>query len=208
MKRVPDDCPYLVEKGEEPSFIEYCSGYNLPNSICQKCRIFFKNYWKYRYGTEWKAGKSRVEHVLEVLRKRFPNLTIEPTKYAISEEYIPPDEKHKKHEPNIIVSSEGKIICDIEVTGSDISMMPPKLIWILQGKFQAAKKRKHEEEIDTWFYTVYTDSEYVLDLNLVEKFKDNVWEEYPHGVPELMIHISCAEAYPREKLFKWIKKRI
>lgn len=167
-----------------------------------------RDYWKKKYKTEWKAGKSRVKHVLKVLKKSFPNLTIEPTEYALSEEYIPPNDKHKKHEPNIIVKCEDSIVCDIEVTGSDISMMPPKLIWILKGKFEVSQRREREEDIDTWFYTVYTDSEYVLDLNLVEKFKDEVWEEYPHGVPELMIHIPCVQAYAKEKLLKWIKKKL
>lgn len=209
MKKIPNDCPYLVKKAEEPSFIDYCSGYDLPNAICQKCRFFFKNYWKDKYGTEWKAGKSRVEHVLEVLKKRFPNLTIEPTEYALSEEYIPPDQKHKKHEPNIIVSDKDFIVCDIEVTGSDIEMTPSKDIFILRGKFLMAQKRKRNEDIDTWFYTVYRNSEYVLDLDLIEKFDaDKAHEKYLKDVPEWYIQIPCDQAYPKEKLFKWIKKRI
>lgn len=165
-----------------------------------------RNYWKKKYRTEWKAGKSRVKHVLEVLRKRFPNLKIEPTEYALRENYIPPDEEHKRHETNVIVSSEDAVICDIEVTGSNIEMIPPNEIFILRGKHLTAKKRKREEEIDTWFYTVYRDSEYVLDLDLIEKFDgDKARELRLKGVPELYICIPCAEAYPKEKLFEWIE---
>lgn len=166
-------------------------------------------YWKKKYKTEWKAGKSRVEHVLEVLRKRFPELTIEPTEYALSEKYIPPDKMHKRHEPNVIVKDEDLVICDIEVTGSDIEMVPPNEIFILRGKCLQARKRKKKEDIETWFYTVYRDSEYVLDLDLVEKFDASKARElYLKGVPEWYICIPCSEAYPTKKLFKWIKKSV
>jgi hypothetical protein len=167
------------------------------------------NYWKKIYKTEWKPGTSRVRHVLEVLRKEFPNLKIKPTEYALSEKYIPPDEKHKKHEPNIIVKHEGSTICDIEVTGSNIEMIPPNDIFILRGKFLTAQKRKEEKGIDTWFYTVYKDSEYVLDLDLIEKFDANKAQElYLKGVQEWYISIPCADAYPKDKFFKWLKKKI
>jgi len=167
-----------------------------------------RNYWKEIYGTEWKPGTSRVKHVLKVLKKRFPNLTIEPTEYALSEGYIPPNEKHKKHEPNILIKYDDIIICDIEVTGSDIEMIPPDDIFILRGKYLAAQKRKREDT-DTWFYTVYQNSEYVLDLELIQKFNaDKAQEKYLKGVPEWYIQIPCAEAYPKEKLFKWIEKEL
>jgi len=167
------------------------------------------NYWKKKYATEWKAGTSRVKHVLEVLKKRFPNLTIEATEYALSEKYIPPEEEHERHEANIIVKRKEVIICDIEVTGSDIEMMPPNEIFILRGKYLTAQRRKTNEAVDTWFYTVYRDSEYVLDLSLVEKFDANKAQvKYLHGVPELYVCIPCAEAYPKEDLFKWIRKRL
>jgi len=168
-----------------------------------------RNYWKKKYKTEWKPGTSRVRHALDVLKRRFPDLTIEPTEYALSEEYIPLNEKHKKHEPNIIVLCEDFIICDIEVTGSDIEMMPPNDIFILRGKYLEAQKRKREKDTDTWFYTVYRNSEYVLDLDLVEKFDaDKAHEKYLKGVPEWYIQIPCAQAYPKEKLFKWIKRKL
>ena len=167
------------------------------------------NYWKKKYKTEWKAGTSRVKHVLKVLKKKFPKLTIEPTEYALSEEYIPPNKKHKKHEPNILVSREDFVICDIEVTGSDIEMMPPNDIFILRGKYLAGQERKRKEDVDTWFYTVYQNSEYVLDLELVEKFDGKKAKElYLKRVPEWYICIPCAEAYPKEKLFKWIEKKL
>lgn len=168
-----------------------------------------RNYWKKKYKTEWKAGTSRVKHVLKVLKKKFPNLTIEPTEYAVSEEYIPPNEKHKKHEPNVIVKHEALIICDIEVTGSDIEMMPPNDIFILKGKYLAAQTRKREEGIDTWFYTVYRNSEYVLDLDLIKEFDANKAQElYLKGVPEWYIRIPCAKAHPKEKLFEWVEEKL
>ena len=168
-----------------------------------------RNYWKKRYKTEWKAGTGRVRHVLRVLKKRFPNLTIRATKYALSEEYIPPDKKHKKHEPDIFVKHKDSVICDIEVTGSDIEMTPPNDIFILKGKYLTAQRGKREKNIDTWFYTVYRNSEYVLDLNLIEKFDaDKAHEKYLKGVPEWYIQIPCTEAYPKETLFEWIEKRL
>jgi len=168
-----------------------------------------RNYWKKIYGTGWKLGTSRVRHVLEVLKKRFPSLTIEPTEYALSEEYIPPNEKHEKHEPDIIVKQNEVIICDIEVTGSNIEMIPPNDIFILKGKYVAAQKRKKEECIDTWFYTVYQNSEYVLDLDLIRKFNaGKAKKKYLKGVPEWYIEIPCKEAYPKEKLFERIEEKL
>jgi hypothetical protein len=167
-----------------------------------------RDYWKKKYKTEWKPGTSRVKHVLEVLRKRFPKLTIEPTEYALKEEYIPPNEKHKKHEPNIIIKYKDIIICDVEVTGSNIEMTPPNDIFILKGKYLMARKRQKEEDVNTWFYTVYRNSEYVLDLDLIEKFADNAREFYFKGAPEWYIPIPCVEAYPKEKLFQWIESKL
>lgn len=168
-----------------------------------------RNYWKPKYATEWKAGVSRVKHALNVLKKKFPNLTIEVTEYALRDDYIPPDKKHKRHEANIILKHEDNIIVDIEVTGSNIEMTPPNDIFILRGKYQAAQKRKREEKIDTWFYTIYQDSEYVLDLTLVGKFNANKAQvKYLKGVPEWYICIPCAEAYPKENLFKWVEEQI
>lgn len=94
------------------------------------------------------------------------------------------------------------------MTGSYIEMMPPKIIFILKGKQIAAQERKREQEIDTWFYTVYRNSEYVLDLDLVEKFDaDKARVKYLKGVPESYIEIPCAQAYPKEKLFEWIEQK-
>lgn len=166
------------------------------------------DYWKEKYKSEWKSGANRVRYVLEVLKERFPNLTIEPKDYALREDYIPSDERHEKHDPNIIVKHQDVIICDIEVTGSYIKMMPPGIIFILRGKQIEAQERKREQEIDTWFYTVYLNSEYVLDLDLVEKFNgDKARVKYLKGVPERYIEIPCAQAYTREKLFEWIEQR-
>jgi|GEM_PF-6118500 len=169
-----------------------------------------RDYWKNKYATEWKAGTSRVKHALKVLRNKFPSLTIEATEYALSEKYIPPDKRHKKHEPNILVKHKNNIIVDIEVTGSNIEMVPPNEIFILRGKYQTANKRKAKEDIETWFYTVYRDSEYVLDLDLIGKYNaDKAQVKYLKGpnVPEWYICIPCAEAYPKEKLFDWIEEQ-
>lgn len=170
-----------------------------------------RNYWKKEYKTEWKHGANRVKHALNILKNRFPNLTIEATKYALSEKYIPPDKIHKKHEPNILVKHKDNIIVDIEVTGSNIEMIPPNEIFILRGKYQTANRRKAKEDIETWFYTIYRDSEYVLDLDLVGKYNaDKAQVKYLKGpaVSEWYICIPCAEAYPKENLFKWIEEQI
>ncbi len=167
------------------------------------------DHWKGKYESEWSPGARRVRHVLVVLGDRFPNLTIEPREYATSEEYIPPDEGHEKHEPDIVVSADDTVICEIEVTGSDIQMMPSRDIYILKGKFIAALRRSREKDLDTWFYTVYRHSEYVLDLNLVGKHDSDKAVMKPlKGSPEWYIEIPCAEAYPKETLFEWIESRI
>lgn len=214
-KEIPKNCPYSNEKGEEPHFTGhcptqlYCSGYRLPNIICNNCKSFFRNFWKDKYGTEWKPGASRVKHVLGILGKRFPDLTIQPTKYALEEGYIPPSEKHKKHEPDVIVSYKDSVICMIEVTGSNIEMEPPNDIFILRGKYWTAQIRKRDKDKDTWFYTVYRNSEYVLDLDLIKRFDGNKAQCLRlKGVPEWYVLIPCAEAYPNEELFKWVEEKL
>jgi len=102
-----------------------------------------------------------------------------------------------------------RIICNIEVTGSDIEMTPPNDIFILRGKYLTAQRRKAKEDVNTWFYTVYRGSEYVLDLSLIEKFDgDKAQEKYLKGVSEWYICIPCDEAYPKENLFKWIEEQL
>ena len=96
-----------------------------------------------------------------------------------------------------------------EVTGSNIEMSPPKDIYILRGKYLTAQKRKKEKNIDTWFYTIYRNSEYVSDLDLVEKSDGKKAQCLPlKGVPEWCILIPCAEAYSKEELFEWIEEML
>lgn len=164
--------------------------------------------WKDVYEGTWERGSDRVEYVEDQLRTRFPKLTIKRGYGAIERGRIP-EVPHEMHEANLRLLHKSLTIVDIEVSGSDIKMKPPYgTIWILQGKYKKAIERKRRENIETWFFMVYIRNDYVLDIGLVKKFKDNVWIECPHGPPEPYIHIPCKEAYPKEKLFKWIAKQI
>ena len=164
--------------------------------------------WKDVYEGTWERGADRVEYVESQLRARFPELTIERG-YGATERGRIPETPHEKHEANLIVSHEDLTIGDVEVSGSDIKMKPPYgTIWILQGKYKRAIGRKRKDNIETWFFMVYIGNDYVLDIHLVKKFEDKVWTECPYDEPEQYIHIPCKEAYPKEKLFQWIKSKL
>jgi len=207
MERIPENCPHLVEKGKKPQFIGFCSGYTLPNAVCDECKVFYKNYWRVKYGErEWEEGMKRESYVRDLLRKKFPQLSVEFTGFGAGKEKWIKLAPHEKGEPDITVSLNDKVILFVEVTGSYIVQREPNDIWIRPDKFNRALRVRSEAE--TWFFVVYTERDFVLDIEAIMPFKDNVRVRYPKGVPERYIHVPWGNAYPKEKLFKRIAEEL
>lgn len=160
--------------------------------------------WKEIYSGQWQRGVDRVKYVQALLARTFPQLAIALTGYgAGSASYLPPT-AHERGEPDISVFSRGSLLCFVEVSGSDKRMGPTDYIWLRPDKFEHARRARAE----TWFYFVYRRQDLLLDRLGVEPFKAEVWEEYPHEVPEKYIHIPANVAYSREALLWWLLRQV
>lgn len=168
-------------------------------------------FWKkISYSTLWKRHWEKVEALREKLIKRFPQLE-KSMKFglgAITDEWlkIPPEEKG---EPDITIYHEYKLVCYIEVSGSDKVKMP-KPIWIRPDKLEHAKSKEEE----TWFYMEYPNEIRVLTKETVEQYEDNIKIVYirknkrGRRVPEKYIEIPYHESCVEEKMFEWIEEQI
>lgn len=158
--------------------------------------------WKDIYEPQWKFGSDREKYVREIIQNEFPDLQCKLGYGAEKDELIPPDPKHKKGAPDQFWYYNGKLLFQVEVTGTNTVVK--NYVWIRPDKLDYALTDKIKG-IKTWFYTVYPNAEHILDTDLVEKFKDYLWDEIPHGRLEKYIHIPCAEALSRNDLFNWIR---
>lgn len=163
-------------------------------------------YWKKKYKDEWEAGMKREFYVRDLLREKFPKLSVEFTGYGAGKKIWVKLAPHEKGEPDITVSLNGKALCFVEVTGSYIVKKEPNDIWIRPDKFNRALRVR--DKAQTWFYVVYTGRDFVLDVEAITPFKDNIRTRYPKGVPEDYIHIPWKKAHSPNKLFDWIGKQI
>lgn len=193
-----------------------------------------KEHWRDIYESEFQAGRNRQEYVLEVFSKwfpkeKFPNLKIKETGFGAETAERIELREHERGEPDKTVYYKGKVICYIEVSGSDIEMRPNDYIWIRPDKFKHAKQVKEE----TWFYNVYTNGDFILDVNTITPFENDVRTRYPKRkclecgaifrptnkcpkcssfnitrIPEDYIHIPSQKAYPRNRLFEWIRNKL
>lgn len=108
-----------------------------------------------------------------------------------------------------MIHHECRLICCIEVSGSDKVRMP-KPIWIRPYKLEHAKSKEEE----TWFYMVYPNEIRVLTKQTVEKYEDNVVtvhiKKNKHGrrVPEGYIEIPHHESLDEEEMFDWIAEQM
>lgn len=163
-------------------------------------------FWKRKYASEWTKGKERVKYVREQFENRFRQLTIKKGFLAERDNYVHLSPK-EKHQPDLMLYLGTSVICAIEVSGTYKEVKPPEDIWILQGKFNHAMSLRKDRE--TWFYMVYPNYEYVLSLDLVNRFKDNTEVfQLKMGALETYIKIPCQQADHKNILFDWIEKRI
>lgn len=158
--------------------------------------------WKDVYKLQWKPGSDREKYVRELIQNEFPDLVCELGYGTEKNELISYNSEHKKGAPDQFWYYKGKLLFQIEVTGTN--KVVEDYIWIRPDKLDRALTDKIKG-IKTWFYTVYLNAEYILDTVLTEKFKDYLWDEIPHGRLEKYIHIPCVEALSRNDLFNWIR---
>lgn len=169
-------------------------------------------FWKeLSYSTLWKRHWEKVEALRNKLIERFPQLE-KSLKFglgAITDEWlkIPPDEKG---EPDFYIYHEYKLVCFVEVSGSDKVKMPD-VIWVRPDKMGHAQEKKEE----TWFYMVYPNEIRVLTKEVVKSHESNIitayikWSKDGRGkVPEKYIAVPYEESSGEDKMFEWIGKQI
>jgi len=168
-------------------------------------------FWKkLSYSTLWKRHWEKVEALREKLIKRFPKLenAMRFGLGAITDKWlkIPPDEKG---EPDIMIYCEYKLLCYIEVSGSDKVRMPNS-IWIRPDKLEHAKSKEEE----TWFYMVYPNEIRVLKKGQAERYENSIItvtikkNEHGRRVPEQYIELPYDESSDEEEIFEWIEQQI
>lgn len=158
--------------------------------------------WKPIYKDQWKPGADREKHVRELIENEFPDLKCALGYGAEKDERIPDDPEHKRGAPDQFWYYKGKLLFQVEVTGTD--KVVEDYVWIRPDKLDHALTDRIKG-IKTWFYVIYPNAEHVLDTELVEKFKDNLWATVPHGRVENYIHIPCDKTLSRNHLFTWIR---
>lgn len=158
--------------------------------------------WKDIYKSQWKSGSNREKYVRELIGNEFPDLACELGYGTEKDELILYDSEHKRGAPDQFWYYKGKLLFQVEVTGTN--KIVEDYIWIRPDKLERALADK-TKGIKTWFYVIYENTEHILDTELVEKFKDNLWDTVPHGQVEKYIHVPFDEALSRNHLFNWIR---
>lgn len=168
-------------------------------------------FWKkLTYSKLWKRHWEKVDSLRDKLIKKFPRLenAMDFGLGAITDKWlkIPPDEKG---EPDIIVYHDYKLVCYIEVSGSDKVRMP-NVLWVRPDKLEHAQSKREL----TWFYMVYPNEIRVVTNHIVEKYKDNQTtayikkDQYGRGVPEQYICIPYSDSLAEQEMFDWIEKQL
>jgi len=168
-------------------------------------------FWKkLSYSTLWKRHWEKVEALREKLIKKFPQLenAMRFGLGSITDKWlkIPPEEKG---EPDIMIYHEYKLLCNIEVSGSDRVKMPNN-IWIRPDKLTHAKGRKEE----TWFYMEYPNEIRVLTKEIVEQYENNIvtprikWDKVRRTkVLEKYISVLYQDSLDKQRMFEWIAEQ-
>jgi hypothetical protein len=163
-----------------------------------------REYWKRDYHPLWKPHMEKVKALKERLKSEFGDaITIDTGLGANSNEWLkmPPAEKAG---PDLTLYHEYKVLCRVEVSGSEKVNVPPQNIWIRPDKYEVAKNKSEKY----WFWMVYPNATWILDAEAIEPHKDNVITVAPYGKPEKYIEIPPSAAYPADALFEWISAEI
>ena len=95
-----------------------------------------------------------------------------------------------------------RLFVSIEVSGTDSPnvSVPPEPIFIRPGKLTEAESH----EVPYFFYLVYPNAVYVVDLPLAQAHRRNTVPQKIRGRVETYIAIPYSRAYPGSKLFDFI----
>lgn len=171
-------------------------------TYCPRC-----DYWKLSYYDKWAPHKENVLKLRDELKQLFPEISIKVGYGASSEEWeqILPQEKD---ELDLELWMRYKVVGHVEVSGSPgFYLSPEEPIWIRPGKFNTALSKEIRGE-ECWFYMVYKNNIFSLRTIDILPYQDNVFIETPKGKPEKYIHVPQDRAFPKEKLFEWIRNKI
>lgn len=163
-----------------------------------------REYWKPDYQPLWKSHMEKVNALKELLSDKFgAALTIDTGLGANTNEWLkmPPPEKAG---PDLTLYHEYKVLCHVEVSGSEKAKVPPQDIWVRPDKYEVAKSKSEKY----WFWMVYPNATWVLDAEAIEPHKDNVITVAPYGKREKYIEIPFSAAYPVDALFEWISTEL
>ncbi len=165
-------------------------------------------WFKGPYAHLWESHAEKVKALYDELVERFPDLadSIRVGLGADSSELIkiPP---HQKDEPDLDVYYEYKLLCYIEVSGSEKVSVPPSDIWIRPGKITLGIEKEKLGE-PYWFYMVYPNNIWVLRATDAEPYLKNTLEVSPYGKREVYSEIPRTAAQPKGALFEWIEEQI
>ena len=165
-------------------------------------------WFKGPYAHLWKPHADKVNALHDELVKHFPSLkkSIRPGLGANSAELIkiPP---YQKDEPDLDVYYKYKLLCHIEVSGSEKVRVPPSDIWIRPGKIALGLEIEKNGE-PYWFYMVYPNNTFVFRATQAEFFLDKKVTVSPYGKKEVYCEIPHTVTETKDNLFKWIEKAI
>ena len=162
---------------------------------CPRC-----DYWKTSYGeAHWEKHATNVQGLVGELRVKFPQATWEVGGLGAATGArldIPPQ---RKGEPDIRGWWMRKHFVSIEVSGTDSPnvSVPPGPIFIRPGKVTEAEA----QGVPYFFYLVYPNATYVVDLSLAQAHRRNSVPRKIRGRVETYIAIPHEKAYFPSFLF-------
>jgi hypothetical protein len=149
--------------------------------------------WKHLYSDAWEDGSKRVNNVLTLLNRKLRRCKVWVTsQYSLDTGYIEYSTTHERHEPDLEVRLNDKVLGYVEVSGSAIHLCQED-IYVLESKLDAANKRKVEAKVETFFILVYLDQTVVLSRAIVERNRERVRVMNFRGRPESYICIAQRE---------------
>ena len=164
------------------------------------------------YSGLWEKAANDCKQLAKILEHIFPDLTIKPGYGAFSSEKLD-DYDFKKHERGaadlFLYDATDKIICAIEVTGSDrINMYSGRNIWIRPDKVTYMRKMKAEFPVFGFF--VYRNCQRVLNLPIIEKYESDRIVSNPRGpeFAETYIEIPYSDSLDPGWLYAYISMHL
>ena len=165
-------------------------------------------WFKRPYSPLWKQHAGKVKALYDELIERFPNLekSIHIGLGADSSELIkiPP---HQKDEPDLDVYHKYKLLCHIEISGSEKVRVPPSDIWIRPGKITLGVEKEKQGE-PYWFWMFYPKNICVLRATEAEPYLTNTITFSPYGKREVYSKIPHTASQSKDNLFKWIENQV